>query len=54
VAVVAALFNYPCVCLWGLAGSTLTRRLARPGAELRFNRLAAALLVALVIRLVAS
>jgi threonine/homoserine/homoserine lactone efflux protein len=54
VAAVAALLNYPCVCLWGMVGSTLAGRLAQPGAERKFNRVAAVLLVALVVWLVIS
>ncbi|MGA8207230.1 MAG: LysE family translocator [Candidatus Dormiibacterota bacterium] len=49
VASAAAVLAFPCTSSWGLAGSSLTRRLSRPGTALYFNRAAAVALIGVVI-----
>jgi len=49
VAAVACLLNIPCVLAWGLGGAALAARLREPRLVRRFNRIAAATLLAMVV-----
>lgn len=49
VALAAGVLNYPCVGLWGLAGSSMSSWLSRSEQARRFNRVAAVALVVLVL-----
>lgn len=52
VAVAAALLNLPCVLLWGLGGARLSTLLQEEAAVVRFHRIAAGALFAMVAWLV--
>jgi threonine/homoserine/homoserine lactone efflux protein len=49
VALATGVLNYPCVGLWGLAGSSMSSWLSRSEQARRFNQVAAVALVALVL-----
>jgi threonine/homoserine/homoserine lactone efflux protein len=49
VAAAACLLNIPCVLAWGLGGAALAARLREPRLVRRFNRIAAATLLAMVV-----